>query len=217
MVSDRTRRSTRTVVSSRIRVYASSMPKTKKRNKHTDLLFFFFAFSSAHKKKSGTPKKEKEKGNPQKRKRKRESPKKKRKKEKRKKEKRKKKKRKKEKMQERDVIVVVVFTLVVFMIVYAVIARTAPTAAMLGEDTEIIAVMSPTCPHCIRAKRDITEAGDSGKYLYLHPRSIYENDELRMELQSAGYNGSVPFFYSTRKKRGVTGYRPPHEIIAALT
>ena len=208
MVSDRTRRSTRTVVSSRMRVYASSMPKTKKRNKNTDLLFFFFAFSSAHKKKSGTPKKEK--------KRKRESPppkNRKKKKEKRKKEKRKKKK----KMQERDVIVVVVFTLVVFMIVYAVIARTAPTAAMLGEDTEIIAVMSPTCPHCIRAKRDITEAGDSGKYLYLHPRSIYENDELRMELQSAGYNGSVPFFYSTRKKRGVTGYRPPHEIIAALT
>ena len=220
MVSDRTRRSTRTVVSSRMRVYASSMPKTKKRNKNTDLLFFFFAFSSAHKKKSGTPKKEKEKGNPPKKKKKKGIPKKrkrKRKKEKRKKKKRKKKKRKKEKMQERDVIVVVVFTLVVFMIVYAVIARTAPTAAMLGEDTEIIAVMSPTCPHCIRAKRDITEAGDSGKYLYLHPRSIYENDELRMELQSAGYNGSVPFFYSTRKKRGVTGYRPPHEIIAALT
>ena len=120
-------------------------------------------------------------------------------------------------MQERDVIVVVVLTLVVFMIVYAVIARTAPTAAMLGEDTEIIAVMSPTCPHCIRAKRDITEAGDSARYLYVHPRAIYENDELRMELQSAGYNGSVPFFYSTRKKTGVTGYKPPHEIIAALT
>jgi glutaredoxin len=191
------------------------MPKTKKRNKNTDLLFFFFAFSSAHKKKSGTPKKEKEKGNPPKKKKKKGIPKKRKKKRKKKKEKRK--KEKKKKMQERDVIVVVVFTLVVFMIVYAVIARTAPTAAMLGEDTEIIAVMSPTCPHCIRAKRDITEAGDSGKYLYLHPRSIYENDELRMELQSAGYNGSVPFFYSTRKKRGVTGYRPPHEIIAALT
>ena len=131
--------------------------------------------------------------------------------------KRKKKKKKEKKMKEREVIVVVVFTLVVFMIVYAVIARTAPTAAMLGEDTEIIAVMSPTCPHCIRAKRDITEVGDSGKYLYVHPRSIYENDELRMELESAGYTGSVPFFYSTRKKRGVTGYRPPHEIIAALT
>ena len=211
MVSDRTRRSTRTVVSSRIRVYASSMPKTKKRNKHTDLLFFFLHSVQRtkknreppkKKKKKGTPKKEKEKGNPQKKK---------------KKKRKRKKEKKKKKMQERDVIVVVVFTLVVFMIVYAVIARTAPTAAMLGEDTEIIAVMSPTCPHCIRAKRDITEAGDSGKYLYLHPRSIYENDELRMELQSAGYNGSVPFFYSTRKKRGVTGYRPPHEIIAALT
>ena len=124
---------------------------------------------------------------------------------------------KKDKMQERDVIVVVIFTLVVFMIVYTVIARTAPTAAMLGEDTAIIAVMSPTCPHCIRAKRDITDAGDAARYLYVHPRAIYENDELRMELQSAGYTGSVPFFYSTRKKRGVTGYRPPHEIIAALT
>lgn len=120
-------------------------------------------------------------------------------------------------MHERDVIVVVVFTLVVFMIVYAVIARTAPTAAMLGEETEIIAVMSPTCPYCIRAKRDITEAGDTGRFLYIHPRALYESDELRLELESAGYTGSVPFFYSTRKKTGVTGYKPPHEIIAALT
>ena len=121
------------------------------------------------------------------------------------------------KMQERDVIVVVIFALVVFMIVYTVIARTAPTAAMLGEDTEIIAVMSPTCPHCIRAKRDITESGDTARFLYVHPRAIYENDELRTELQSAGYTGSVPFFYSTRKRTGMTGYKPPHEIIAALT
>ena len=124
---------------------------------------------------------------------------------------------KKDKMQERDVIVVVIFTLVVFMIVYTVIARTAPTAAMLGEDTAIIAVMSPTCPHCIRAKRDISESGDTGRFLYVHPRSIYENDELRAELQSAGYDGSVPFFYSTRKRRGIVGYKPPHELIAALT
>jgi hypothetical protein len=120
-------------------------------------------------------------------------------------------------MQEREVIVAVIFTLVVFMIVYTVIVRTSPTAAMLGEDMEIIAVMSPTCPHCIRAKRDISESGDTAKFLYVHPRAIYENDELRTEMQSAGYTGSVPFFYSTKKRMGVTGYKPPHEIIAALT
>jgi hypothetical protein len=123
----------------------------------------------------------------------------------------------KRKMKERDVIIVVIITLVVFMILYTIIARTSPTSAMLGEDMQIIAVMSPTCPHCIRAKRDIGESGDNAKFLYVHPRAIYENDELRAEMQSAGYTGSVPFFYSTKKRTGVTGYRPPHEIIAALT
>ena len=81
----------------------------------------------------------------------------------------------------------------------------------------ILAVMSPECGYCRRAREDIVQNQRTSEFEIVEPSAVESDPELFGELRGAGYTGSVPFFYSTRKRRGIVGYKPPHELIAALT
>jgi hypothetical protein len=79
-----------------------------------------------------------------------------------------------------------------------------------------LAVMSPSCSHCRRARSDIEQNDMSGAFAVVQPHEVQQDYALYSELASAGYTGAVPFFYNPDQRKSVVGYHPTSTLVAAL-
>lgn len=73
-----------------------------------------------------------------------------------------------------------------------------------------IAVLSPSCPHCVRAETDMETFGTRGMF------TVVDAADDQGHLRELGFRGDVPFLANLETGKTVTGYLPHKELLAAL-
>ena len=76
-----------------------------------------------------------------------------------------------------------------------------------------LAVLSPSCPHCVRAETDMETFGTRGMFTVVDAEDANNQGQLR----ELGFSGDVPFLANIETGKSVTGYLPHKELLAALS
>jgi hypothetical protein len=103
------------------------------------------------------------------------------------------------------------------LLVFVAISALYVLGATQTRRRRFLAVMSPACGHCRRARSDIEQNQMQDQFAVVQPHEVQQDPELFSELADAGYTGSVPFFYNPDGRRSVVGYRPAPALVAALS